>query len=123
MGKFAGFARIAEIEFSDVVISTHDLGHKLRIYLLDKSFIDFFYSVRLRNRRFAIHWERNHLDNTFYRLDNTPDPRWKKVKSFPVHFHSEKYFQVIDPPFTVSATNLKSLLRSFLEFVRFHLQT
>ena len=29
MEKFARFARIAETEFSDIVISTHDLGHKL----------------------------------------------------------------------------------------------
>src|SRR3990167_4674994 len=123
MEKFARFARIAETEFSDIVISTHDLGHKLRIYLKDKSFIDFFYTEKLKERRFAIHWERNHIDNTFYRLDNTPDPKWKKVKTFPVHFHSQKYNQVDVPSFPTKSPKLENILRYFLKFVRIQLQT
>lgn len=123
MGKFAGFARIAETEFSDIVISTHDLGHKLRIYLKDKSFIDFFYTEKLKERRFSIHWERYHIDNTFYRLDNTPDPKWKKVKTFPEHFHFQKYNQVDVPPFPISSLNLKVFFREFLNFARNKLQT
>lgn len=123
MGKFARFARIAETEYSDFVISTHDIGHKLRIYLTDKSFIDFFFSEKLKIRRFAIHWERIHIDKTFYRLDNTPDPKWKKVKIFPVHFHSQNYDQVVDPPFPVGLSNLENILRNFLKFVRIQLQT
>ena len=36
MGKFTVFARIAEVEYADIVISCQDLGLKLRIYLTDK---------------------------------------------------------------------------------------
>lgn len=118
MGKFSKFARIAETEFSDVVISTHHLGHKLRVYLKDKSFIDFFFSEKLKVKRFAIHWERAHIDKTIYRVDNAPDPKWKKVKGFPVHFHYGLYDKVDEPPFLVKATNLESLLRDFLSFAQ-----
>lgn len=38
MEKFTRFARIAEIEFSDIVLSTQDLGNKLRIFLKDKTY-------------------------------------------------------------------------------------
>ena len=118
MEKFARFARIAETEFSDIVISTHDLGHKLRIYLKDKSFIDFFYATKARKVRFAIHLERSHLDNSVYRIDNAPDPRWRKVKGFPIHFHSGKYSKVKAPPFKVEDFNLETILRKFLTFTQ-----
>lgn len=76
MGKFTIFTRIAEVEFSEIVISSQDLGLKLRIYLRDKSFIDFFYTTRLKTQRFSVHWERQHVDSTIYRIDNTPDKKW-----------------------------------------------
>ncbi|MDP2750950.1 MAG: DUF6516 family protein, partial [Nanoarchaeota archaeon] len=83
MEKFAAFARIAEIEFSDIILSTQDLGHKLRIYLKDKTFIDFFYTTGLKTQRFSLHWERTHIDSSIYRLDNTPDRKWREVDTFP----------------------------------------
>lgn len=118
MGKFAAFARIAETEFSDIVIATQDLGHKLRIYLLDKSFIDFFFTTRPEKRRFAIHWERIHVDKTIYRIDNTPDKKWRAAATFPVHFHKKKYKNVTTPPFNVDKIPLEELLRQFLNFSR-----
>ncbi len=123
MEKFATFARIAEIEFSDIVLSTQDLGHKLRIYISDKSFIDFFYTTALKTKRFSIHWEKRHIDNTFYRLDNTPDKSWNKVKTFPIHFHKERYNQVSEPPFSLkNKDTLATFLRKFLGFVKENLR-
>lgn len=121
MEKFTKFARLAETEFSDLVISIHDLGHKLRIYLRDKSFIDFFYSTQTTIGRFSIHWERNHIDNTFFRLDNIPDKKWKQVKTFLIHFHFKKYNHIIIPPFETRSISLPNLLRKFLEFVKKYL--
>ncbi len=118
MEKFTRFARIAETEFSDVVISTHYLGHKLRIYFKDKSFVDFFFTTKLKKLRFAIHLERSHLDKSFYRVDNTPDPKWGNIKTFPMHFHNGKYNKVKVPPFEVVSFSLESLFRKFLIFTR-----
>ena len=119
MEKFAAFARIAEIEFADVVLSTQDLGHKLRIYLIDKSFIDLSYTTELEIQRFTIHWERTHIDKSIYRLDNAPDRSWRKVETFPLHFHDKKYDKVGIPPFSVDENLLlKNIFRRFLRFAR-----
>ncbi|MEK7517365.1 MAG: DUF6516 family protein [Patescibacteria group bacterium] len=118
MEKFAAFARIAEVEFSDIVLSTQDLDHKLRIYLKDKSFIDFFYTTKLKIQRFSIHWEKTHIDKSIYRLDNTPDKKWSKVPTFPIHFHNKTYNQVEAAPFPLDQkTSFKSVFRRFLIFV------
>lgn len=119
MEKFAKFARIAEIEFSDIVLSTHLLDLKLRIYFKDKSYLDFFFTTRLREQRFSIHWERNHVDKTIYRLDNTPDTKWKRVPTFPFHFHDGKYDKVKQTPFFIKDDfKLEEVFRNFLEFAR-----
>lgn len=117
MGQFTKFARIAETEFGSIVLSTQHLDRKLRIYLRDKSYIDFYFTTLLKKRKFTIHWERRHLDNTIHRLDNTPDRRWQKVDTFPLHIHSKQYENVIEPPFRVDHLSLGDILRSFLQFV------
>lgn len=119
MENFTAFARIAEIEFSDIVLSTQDLGHKLRIYLKDKTFIDFFCTARLKTQRFAIHWERTHIDGSIFRLDNTPDKKWLHVATFPVHFHNKTYNQAETAPFPIGKNvSLKIIFRRFLIFVQ-----
>ena len=118
MGKFTKLARIAEIEYSDIVIGTHDLGHKLRVYLIDKSFIDVFFSEKSKIFRFSIHWERKHIDNKIFRLDNTPDKKWRDVSTFPLHFHSGEYDKVVIPPFDTDKKSLEQFVREFLYFVK-----
>jgi len=119
MEKFAKFARIAEVEFSDIVLSTQDLGHKLRIYLKDKTFIDFFYTSKLKIQRFSIHWEKTHIDKSIFRLDNTPDKKWGKVATFPIHFHNRAYNHVEAAPFAIDQkASLESVFRGFLSFVQ-----
>lgn len=119
MEKFTAFARIAEIEFSDIVLSAQNLGNKLRIYLKDTSFIDFFFTTKLQTRRFSMHWERGHIGSGIFRIDNTPDKNWKKVKTFPLHFHNKTYENVNVPPFSVNKQDsLQAIFRKFLQFTR-----
>lgn len=123
MEKFTAFARIAEIEFSDIILSTQDLGHKLRIYLKDKTFIDFFYTIKLENQKFSLHWERTHIDNSIFRLDNTPDRKLSEVSTFPTHFHNKTYNKVYPAPFTIDKKDsLKIIFRKFMKFVKNHLE-
>lgn len=122
MEKFAALARIAEVEFADIVLSTQDLGHKLRVYLKDKTFIDLFYTTKLKTQRFSIHWERMHIDGSIYRLDNTPDKKWHKVAMFPIHFHKKLYEQVEAAPFPIDQRgSMESIFRKFLQFVKDHI--
>lgn len=119
MEKFEEFNRIAEIEYSDIVLSTQDLGNKLRIYLKDKSFIDFYFTKTLKIQKFSIHWERSHIDAVIYRIDNTPDKKWESVNTFPIHFHNKNYNKVEPSPFPIKQNEaLKHIFRKFLNFVR-----
>lgn len=119
MEKFTKFTQIAEIEFSDIVLSTQELGFKLRVYLKDKTFLDFFYSANTKLQRFSIHWERAHIDGLIYRIDNTPDKKWQRVETFPIHFHEREYSRVLVPSFLEGRDDdLKKIFRGFLNFVR-----
>ncbi len=54
---------------------------KLRLYLLDDSFVD----VWISKEKYSYHWQKGDL---FFRHDNAPHERWKHVKTFPKHFHN-----------------------------------
>lgn len=116
MDRYSRFARIAEIEFPQIVAGTQDYGHKLRVYLRDKSFIDVFISRKAKSSWFAFHWERRQIDNTIYRIDSAPDTRWKKVKTFPIHFHDTQERKVGEPPFAFGGLTKEQVFREFLRF-------
>ena len=106
---------ISEIEFYDIVRDTVINGiNDLRIILVDGSFIDVWYSLRLEGR-FSYHWEKRHIDGLIYRHDNARHKKWKHLSTFPKHFHdgdeevvAESYLE--DEP--------EKGLRTFLSFVR-----
>ena len=106
---------IAEIEFQDIVDDSIITGiNEIRIILKDSSFLDIWFSLKLE-KRYSFHWERRHIDDTIYSHDNFPDPRWKKISTFPKHFHngSQSHVQeslVDDDPI--------SGVRQFMDFVR-----
>lgn len=106
---------IAEIEFDDIVedVITTDTN-QLRIILVDGSFIDVWYSLKLRGR-YSYHWERNHIDGSIYRHDNAPHKKWQHAITFPKHFHNGKEEIVIES--TINEIPDEGL-REFLLFVK-----
>jgi len=107
-------ARIACEEYPDIVITAELMEEKLRIHLVDGSFIDVWFSEALPGR-WAYHWERRHINGTIYRHDNRPHESLKHLKTYPKHFHvgsdgriEESYLS--DEP--------EEALRQFLAFVR-----
>ncbi len=106
-------ARIAEVEFSTIVTGAQAIEPKRRFFLADGSFVDVWVSVKIPGR-FGFHWERRHLDRTFYRYDNFPDPEWKAVSTFPYHFHDGTHDRVISSPFPSEAPEG---FRAFMTFV------
>jgi hypothetical protein len=116
MNNFLSLQELSSIiqnDFLDIVQDiTFPTENKLRIILIDKSFVDIFLSEKLLNG-FSFHWERNYKNNTICRYDNYPDPKWKKVKTFPYHFHFQKENKVIASPFA------KTLPNSFIDFMEF----
>ena len=106
---------IAEVEFADIVESAYspDLN-ELRIVLVDGSFIDLWFSLKLESR-YSYHWERKAIDGKIYRHDNAPHKRWQEVKTFPKHFHERRETQVVE---SYISDKPEEALRGFLGFVR-----
>ncbi len=106
---------IAEVEFADIVEQAYSPDiNELRIILADGSFIDLWFSLKLE-ARWSYHWERRALDGRIYRHDNTPHMRWRRVKTFPKHFHDGEEAQVTES--SISDVP-EEALRQFLAFAR-----
>jgi hypothetical protein len=98
-------------EFADIVVVANIIftptprAQKLRISLIDGSFIDIWLTL---DGRYSYHWHSLEI----YRHDNAPHERWNFVSTFPKHCHdgSEK---------NVTASNIPD---DYREGVRFFLQ-
>ncbi|WP_423226247.1 toxin-antitoxin system TumE family protein [Candidatus Amarolinea aalborgensis] len=111
---FSELRRIAELEYGDLVVDSQPLSEKLRLFLSDGSMVDIWLSRTLPDR-FGLHWERRHLDNTFYRYDNFPNTAWRNVSTYPRHFHNGSQNDVEAAPFSA---DLLTGFRQFMDFVR-----
>lgn len=107
-------ARIAEIEFSDIVDTTELIGTKLRIMLTKEGFVDVWLSRKLANR-FGYHWEERSTGLS-YRYDNFPDTKWKHVSTYPYHFHDGSQDNVVDA--SQFEKDVETGFRSFMTWVR-----
>jgi|YNPNPStandDraft_1061719.scaffolds.fasta_scaffold131530_3 hypothetical protein len=111
----ARLREIAEVEFADIVVEVFIPGtNEMRIVLTDGSFVDVWFSLKLRDR-YSLHWERRAIDGTLYRYDNAPHKRWESVSTFPHHFHDGSEHSVM-PSYLSRAP--EQALRQFLEFIR-----
>lgn len=84
--------RIALAEFSEIVVyaELHRLPtgdpRKLRLSLVDLSFIDIFISA---SGRYSYHWGRTDVaGSAIYRHDNAPHKAWRHISTYPKHFHN-----------------------------------
>jgi len=107
-------SQIAEIEFSDIVEMAEESEDKLRIYLIDESYIDVWFSRKMEGR-YAYHWERGHIDGKIYRHDNIPHKRWEYVATFPKHFHNGHENEVGE---SFISDEPAEAIKEVLEFVR-----
>lgn len=106
--------RIVEVDFADIVLGMRLVDAKLRVLIIDGSYLDFWWSLEIPGR-FAHHWERSHVDGTIYRHDNMPHGRWSHVGSFPQHYHEGSPNHVID---SALPADPESAVRELLAFVR-----
>ncbi|OGB99440.1 hypothetical protein A2V82_12140 [candidate division KSB1 bacterium RBG_16_48_16] len=106
---------IAEIEFADIVMEAFSPGvNELRVILIDGSFLDVWFSLKLEDR-YSYHWERRAIDGKIYRHDNAPHKRWQVVDTFPHHFHSGSEDNVIDSHLSDEP---EQAMRQFLHFIQ-----
>ena len=107
-------ADIALTEFADIILSTTVEIAKLRLHFTDGSYADIWFSRR-RLGVYAYHWERRHVDGTVFRHDNIPHQQWKRVATFPKHFHDGTDEQVVN---SYLPDEPERALRVFLAFCR-----
>ncbi len=110
---------IAEIEFDDIVEDVMIDLNELRIMLIDGSYVDVWFSLKLE-ARYSYHWERKSIDGSIYRHDNAPHLRWKDLPTFPKHFHSGSEDTAV---LSHISDNPESALREFLDFVSKYLKS
>lgn len=81
---------IAITEFEDIVMEAEVIvsytgrARKLRVILIDDTFVDVWHS---EDRDYAYHWEQRERRDFVYRYDNAPHKAWNKVSTFPKHCH------------------------------------
>ncbi len=107
-------ARNSLYGISDTVIACQIINHKLRVTLVDDSYIDFRWSLALPGR-FSYHWERRDITGEIYRHDNSPHSKWKGLKTFPLHFHFGSDSNVIESKISLKP---ETAVREFLAFAR-----
>lgn len=116
--QFRRIVELAQAEFSDIIADVQLLFtqsgavEKLRVFLKDESFVDIWLST---SGKYSFHWEHRHVRGLIHRHDNAPHNKWRRVKSFPTHFHDGNDDSVKEsdiPDDSLSAT------KYFLSFVR-----
>ncbi|MBI1299430.1 hypothetical protein GC175_31260 [bacterium] len=119
--KFVDVGRlciIAEVEFADIVTSVDVTEHAMRIFLMDSSFIDVWFSLKMLDR-YSYHWERRSLDGTIYWYDNAPHIKWQDVTTFPHHFHNGHAAKVVASDLSLEP---EIAFRPFLSFAQMKLR-
>ena len=107
-------ARIVEREFPDIVEHVEARKDRLRLHVIDGSFIDVWFSRRIPCK-YAFHWERRHIDGTVYRWDNAAHKGLEGLETFPHHFHEGSQHNIRS--FKAKET-MEDTLRVILEYVR-----
>ncbi len=98
------------IETSEIIFSYTNRAQKLRIWLVDSSFVDIWYSL---DESYSFHWQRDH--GFIYRHDNAPHIKWSYVSTFPKHCHDGDQENVIESNLPNSP---QEALRFFLGIVK-----
>lgn len=103
-------------DFPDIVASTEIIysytlrARKLRIWLIDTSYIDIWYSL---DGKYSFHWEIGL--GKIYRHDNAPHNKWANIGTFPKHCHDDLQDNVIESHLP---NQPQEALKEFLSAVR-----
>jgi hypothetical protein len=114
MVDLAELESIARGEFADIVLDVYRIDAKLRMLLTDESYLDFWWS-EVQEGRFAHHWNRQNVDGTIHRHDNSPHRKWSHIKTFPQHYHRERE-ELVTESFLPETP--QEAVRAFLVFCR-----
>jgi len=77
--RYLAFLKIVRDEFSDIVVDAELHADRIRLTLVDGSWIEVRYPVE---DKFSFHWQRG---EKIYRIDMAPHHR--EISTFPRHIH------------------------------------
>jgi hypothetical protein len=101
-----------ERKFSDILKSAELIQgtagriRKLRLYLIDNTFVDIWYSLD---------WEQRNIKDAIYRHDNAPHKKWQNVSTFPKHCHDGSQLNVTE---SFLPDDPENAVEEFLRLVR-----
>lgn len=110
--------RNVELKFSDILQSTELIRgtagriRKLRLYLIDNTFVDIWYSP---DGSYSYHWEQRAIRNAIYRHDNAPHQKWQNISTFPKHCHDGTQLNVTE---SFLPDDYEKAIEEFLRLVR-----
>jgi len=97
------------VEDSMVIASYSGRARKLRIKLIDQTFVDVWHTAE---GEYSFHWEQSMIRNSIYRHDNAPHGKWSYVATFPRHCHDGAQDNVVESYLSpIPATALREFLR------------
>jgi len=100
------------VKDSEVIYSPAGRARKLRLYLIDETFIDIWYNM---DKDYSYHWEQRNVRDKVYRHDNAPHHKWRKIPTFPKHCHDRAENIVVK---STLPDDPKDALVEFLSLVR-----
>jgi len=117
---YKNLEKIARSDFPEIVKDTALIGgrssqpNKLRIYLIDGSFLDVWLS---EENDYSYHWEQRAVRGLIHRWDNAPDHI--EIDTFPHHFHDGEDKNVTNSQLN---TDIRIAFKEILSFIKRNLK-
>ena len=108
--RYLAFLKIASDEFSEIVVDAELHADRVRLILIDGSWIDVRYPVK---DKFSFHWQRG---DEIYRIDTAP--HHKGIRTFPRHIHFGSEDNVIEDSVLEENASPEENFKRFMEWVR-----
>ena len=89
-------------------------ARKLRLFIVNGTIIDIWYSS---DREYSYHWDYNPQKGIIYRHDNSPHKSWRRLKTYPKHFHSGSE-KIADCTESYLPAKPEAAMSAFLNFVK-----
>ncbi len=99
--RYLTFLKIVNDEFSDIVVNAELYPDKIRLCLIDDSWIDVRYPIE---DKFSFHWQRG---EKIYRIDTAPHHR--NIKTYPRHIHLGSEDNIVEDNVTEESKSPKKI--------------
>ncbi|MBA7517067.1 hypothetical protein ES705_09117 [subsurface metagenome] len=107
--RYLTFLKIASDEYSDIVVDAELHADRVRLILIDGSWIEVRYPVE---DKFSFHWQRS---NKIYRIDTAP--HHKDIRTFSRHIHFGSEDNVIEDYVLEENVSPEENFKRFMEWM------